>query len=237
VELTQLTGYARWGLDARALERLRLLGDLLLGAGFNVTGVSDPAEIERVHFLDSLALFEIPGVRSAERLADLGSGAGLPGLVLACALPDVAVATVESRQKKCRFIERAVSELGLDNVEVHCQRAEDYGRGRFRSSHDLVVSRAVASLPVIAEYSLPLLRMSGRMIAMKGLISTEERIQVRTALDILGAGALAAVRLESFPGAENRWAYVAEKMAATPERFPRRPGIPAKRPLGRGPER
>lgn len=237
MELTQTQDYARWGLDPRTLDRLCLLGDLLLGAEFNVTSVRDPLDIERVHFLDSLALLGVVGVRTAARLVDIGSGAGLPGLVLATALPGVLVAMVESQQKKCRFIERAAMELRLDNVEVHCMRAEDYGRGPHRATHDIAVSRAVASLPVIAEYSLPLLRLGGRMLAMKGRVSTEERIQAETALGILGAGALAEVGLEPFPGAENRMVYAAVKTTATPEKFPRRPGVPAKRPLGSGPKR
>jgi 16S rRNA (guanine527-N7)-methyltransferase len=232
MELTELSYYERWGLGPQALERLRLLGDLLLHAGFNVTGMKDSAEIERIHFLDSLALLGVRGVRSAARIADVGSGGGLPALVLAVALPGSVVVAIESQHKKCGFIEHATRELALQNVEVACARAEEYGRGQGRSAHDLVVSRAVASLAVVAEYSLPLLHVEGRMVAMKGSISAEERIQAQTALGILGAGGLEAVRLEPFPGAENRWVYVADKIATTPEQYPRRPGVPTKRPLG-----
>ena len=94
-------------------------------------------------------------VRSAQRLADLGSGAGLPALVLALILPSARVTAVESQQKKCRFIEQASTEIGLLNVDIRCTRAEDYGRGTGREAHDAVVTRALASLPVVAEYSFP----------------------------------------------------------------------------------
>ena len=198
-----------------------------------MTGVTDPEEIERVHFLDSLSLLGLPQVRAARRLVDVGSGAGLPALVLALALPEVEVTALESVRKKCMHIERAAALLRLENVEVCCQRAEEYGRSAGgREAHDVAVSRALAALPVIAEYSLPLLRIGGAMVAMKGSVSDQECTQARDALGILGADELATVRLYPFPGATDRRVYTAKKVRATPGEFPRRPGIPAKRPLG-----
>jgi 16S rRNA (guanine527-N7)-methyltransferase len=233
MELTQSNVYAAKGLDAEALGRMSTLGDLLLSAGFNVTSIREPEAIERFHFLDCLALLELAPVRQARRIADLGSGAGLPALVLALALPDSQVIAIESQRKKCGFIREAAVAMELTNVEVRCSRAEDYGRGEGRGSHDAVVSRALATLPVIAEYSLPLLVSGGTMLAMKGEISNQERIQAQRALDILGAGELEATRLEPFAGAENRWVYIAAKVRPTPASFPRRPGTPTQRPLGR----
>jgi 16S rRNA (guanine527-N7)-methyltransferase len=152
--------------------------------------------------------------------------------VLAVALPALNVVAVESQRKKCAHIEQALELLSLGNVEVQCVRAEDYGRRRGRGAHDVVVSRALASLPVVAELSVPLLVDGGTMVAMKGAISEQERIHAEVALGILGCGPLEEVRLRSFPGAENRLAYVARKIHATPERYPRRSGVPQKRPLG-----
>jgi 16S rRNA (guanine527-N7)-methyltransferase len=236
VELTQSQAYAARGLSADAVARLSIFGDLLLGAGFNVTSIREPEAIERLHFLDSLALLELTAVRSAQRLADLGSGAGLPALVLALVLPSARVTAVESQQKKCRFIEQASSEMGLHNVEIYCARAEDYGRGgglgAGHGAHDVAVTRALAALPVVAEYSFPLLEHGGTMIAMKGAISNQERIQAERALAILGGGGLESVKLEPFAGAENRWVYLARKERATPDMFPRRAGIAVRRPLG-----
>ena len=214
------------------MARLEALGDVILGAGFNVTGISDPEEIERTHFLDSLSLLALSAVTSARRIVDVGSGAGLPALVLAIALREAAVTAVESQQKKCGFIQRAAKTLVLKNVDVRCARAEEYGRGEGRGSHDLAVSRAVAALPVVVEYSLPLLAHGGHMVAMKGAISDQERTQAEKAAGILGGESLNAVKLQPFPDAHNRWAYTVRKVRPTPSAYPRRPGVPAKRPLG-----
>jgi 16S rRNA (guanine527-N7)-methyltransferase len=232
VRLTQSDEYSRRGLGPEAIARLELFGDLLLDTGVNVTSIDDPVAIEQFHFLDSLALLELDVVRAGRRLVDIGSGAGLPALVLALALPSSAVTAVESQRKKCAFIERAADALGLDNVEVRCERAEDYGRKAGREAHDVAVSRALAALAVVAEYSLPLLKQKGTMIAMKGAISDQERIQAESALSILGGGELRAVRLEPFAGAENRWVYLTRRERPTPPQFPRRPGMPERRPLG-----
>jgi 16S rRNA (guanine527-N7)-methyltransferase len=232
MELIYTEAYAAKGLSHDAMERLAILGDLLANAVLNVTSIQEPEAIERFHFLDSLSLLDLVAIRSAERLADLGSGAGLPALLLATALPALRVTAVESLHKKCAFIEQAAAKMGLSNVDVQCCRAEDYGRGSGRAAHDAVVSRALASLPVVAEYSLPLLCVRGTMVAMKGAISNQELTQAEKALDILGGGRLESVRLEPFVGAENRWVYMADKVRETPDSFPRRPGLPVKRPLG-----
>jgi 16S rRNA (guanine527-N7)-methyltransferase len=232
VELTQVQAYAERGLGAEAVAGLSTFGDLLLGAAFNVTSIREPEAIERLHFLDSLALLDLAPVRAAQRFADLGSGAGLPALVLALALPSARVTAVESQRKKCRFIEQAADAMGLRNVEVRCERVEDYGREAGRGAHDGVVSRALAALSVVAEYSFPLLEQGGVMIAMKGAISDEERIHAEMALAILGGGGLESVKLQPFAGAENRWVYLARKERMTPPSFPRRAGTAARRPLG-----
>jgi 16S rRNA (guanine527-N7)-methyltransferase len=232
LDLGERSAYAEYGLDESAQRRLAVLGDLLLGAGFNVTGVRDPWDIERVHFLDSLSLLRVGSVPLANRLADIGSGGGLPALVLALVLPGADVTAIESHGKKCEFIARAAETLGLGNVSVCHLRAEDHARLVGRAAYDVVVSRAVAALPVIAEYSLPLLRLGGEMVAMKGLVSDQERIQASGALDILGADALEAIKMDPFAGSTNRWVYLAKKVRVTPADFPRRAGVPAKRPLG-----
>ncbi len=233
VLLTHKKAYVQKGLNRRSLERLSLYGDLLLRPGPNVTGIHDSDGIERLHFLDCLSLLDLPPVRLARSVVDVGSGAGLPALVVALALPGTQVVAVESVGKKCRFIEEAAMLMELGNVTVRCARVEEYARQAGRSVHDVAVSRALASLPVVAEYSLPLLALGGVMVAMKGEISTQERIQSQKALDILGGGELESVRLEPFPEAENRWIYMAEKVSGTPSSFPRRPGLASQRPLGR----
>ena len=232
MELTYTRNYAERGLAPEQIDKLSNLGDLLLNAGFNVTSVREPVDIERFHFLDCLALLDLAVIRTSRRLADLGSGAGLPALVLALALPGMQVTAVESQKKKCTFIEHAASVMELANVQVRWHRAEEYGQGPARGVHDAVVSRALAALAIVAEYSLPLLECGGAMVAMKGEISNQERIQAQKALDILGGGILESEKLEPFAGAENRWIYLARKEKPTPTAFPRRPGTPTRRPLG-----
>jgi 16S rRNA (guanine527-N7)-methyltransferase len=152
--------------------------------------------------------------------------------VLALALPATDVALVEAVHKKCHFAAEAAFLLDLANLSVVCLRAEDHGRGTGRGAYDVAVSRAVGPLAVVAEYSLPLLRLGGTMVAMKGLLSIEERIRGERALAILGAGGVEARLLHPFEEAKNRWAYVARKVRPTPAEFPRRSGVPAKKPLG-----
>ncbi len=232
MRLVYTASYVARGLDEETLVKLAMFGDIILEAGFNVTRIRESEEIERGHFLDSLSLLDVGSVLLAKNIVDIGSGAGIPALVLALALPDVAISAVESQHKKCAFIEAAIERLGLENVTVNCVRAEEYGRGRGRLAHDVAVSRALGPLSVVAEYSLPLLRLGGTMVAMKGSMSNQERTQGARALGILGAEGLDEVRLCPFVEAENRWAYVATKARPTPAEYPRRPGIPTKRPLG-----
>jgi 16S rRNA (guanine527-N7)-methyltransferase len=144
----------------------------------------------------------------------------------------MAVTAIESQRKKCEHIQNVAMALELGNVTVCCLRVEDYARANGRAAYDVAVSRAVATLPVLVEYSLPLLRVGGTMAAMKGPISDQERTRAIGALAILGADRLEAFRSDAFVGARDRWIYVAEKVRATPDGYPRRSGVPAKRPLG-----
>jgi 16S rRNA (guanine527-N7)-methyltransferase len=232
MHLTHVRAYEARGLDQSAIDKLGLFGNLLLNAPFNVTSIRDAEAVERLHFLDCLSLLDLEPVRMARRLVDLGAGGGLPALVLALALPGTMVTAVESQQKKCNFIREVATAMGLANVDVCCSRAEEYGQNAGRGAHDVAVSRALASLPVLAEYSIPLLAVGGAMVAMKGEISNQECIQAQKALDILGGGRLESLRLHPFEGAENRWVYMAAKVKATPASLPRRPGTPTKQPLG-----
>jgi 16S rRNA (guanine527-N7)-methyltransferase len=224
--------YIGYGLDTTAQERLAALGDLIMGAELNITAIKTPAEIEKSHFLDSLSLLKIPEVRTARKIADIGSGGGFPALVLALALPAVSVTAIESVGKKCEHVEKVAAALGLTNVEVCCERAEDYAGSGGRGAYDVAVSRAVAPLAVVAEYSLPLLRVGGVMAAMKGLISDQERTHALVALGILGADGMEVVRLDPFSGSRDRLVCVARKVRETPGTYPRRAGVPQKRPLG-----
>jgi 16S rRNA (guanine527-N7)-methyltransferase len=193
------------------------------------TTVRDPAEGVDVHVADSLAALAIPEVRTARRIADLGAGAGWPGLALAAALPDAAVALVESSARRCRYLERAVTASGLGNVEVVHARAEAWLDGA--TAHDLVTARALAALPVVAEYAAPLLELGGTLVAWKGAVTAREAADGSAAAEILGLTGPDVLHVTPFTGARDHTLHVFRKKAPTPERFPRRPGIATKRPL------
>ena len=156
-----------------------------LGDSSAPTSVHEADQVGRVHIADSLAGLEVDAVREARRIADLGAGAGLPGLVLAIARPDAEVVLVESVGKKCAWLERTVEELGLENVRVACARAEELDEAPF----DVVTARALAALPVLCEYAAPLLREGGALVAWKGAVDAQEEADGQHAAEVAGARA------------------------------------------------
>jgi 16S rRNA (guanine527-N7)-methyltransferase len=224
-------------LEVEQLDLLRAYRDRLAAASreFNLTSLRDPEAIERRHIVESLALGRHLAARSllqsGARLLDIGSGAGLPGLPLRIAWPGISLVMLESVGKKCRFLEDVSRELGLRGVEVIEGRAEDAGQDpRLRGSFDLVVARAVAPLPVLLEYSLPFLKTGGRLAASKGSAALREIDEAAAALDALG-GRLEDAQPFLPPNGLPQTIVIVEKVAETPSRYPRRAGIPSKRPL------
>jgi 16S rRNA (guanine527-N7)-methyltransferase len=193
------------------------------------TTVRDPAAARERHVADSLVALEIDAVRTARRIADIGSGAGWPGLALAAALPESHVALVESQVRHCRYLARAVAASGLTNVEVVHARAEAWPEGI--AAHDLVTARALAALPVVCEYAAPLLALGGTLVAWKGDVPPTEAADGAAAAEMLSLEAVAVRPVQPFPDARGRTLHVFRKIAPTPPRFPRRPGMAAKRPL------
>ena len=193
------------------------------------TSVHDPAEAVDVHVADSLAALGVPELRRAALIADIGSGAGLPGLVLAAALPDARVVLVEAVGRKCAFIRKAVAAMGLENAEVVWSRAEEWREGLGRC--DAVCARAVAALPVLCEYAAPLLREGGVLVAWKGAITPSESDDTAAAARHLGLAHEPVGSVVPFAGSERRTLHVLRKVAPTPAKYPRRAGMAAKRPL------
>jgi 16S rRNA (guanine527-N7)-methyltransferase len=220
---------ARYDLPATAVPALTSLLEVVATDPTAPTTVSDPAAAVDIHVADSLAGLEVPELRMAERIADLGAGAGFPGLVLAAALPRARVALVESLGRKCAFLERAAAAARLANADVVGARAEDWRAGL--GTCDAVTARAVAPLGVLAEYAAPLLRPGGVLVAYKGARDPEEEAAGTRAAGVLGLEARPPVPVDPFPGAEHRHLYVYSKVRDTPTRFPRRPGMARKRPL------
>lgn len=194
------------------------------------TAVHDPAEAVDVHVADSLAALDLDELRNAIAIADLGAGAGLPGLALAIALPDAHVTLVESVQRKCAFLASTADAVGLRNVEIVCARAEGWPGGRDRQ--DAVCARALGALPVLCEYAAPLLRHGGALIAWKGRMDPAEEAAGAWAAATLGLEPAGARRVEPYPGSRHRTLYLFRKVRPTPPGYPRRPGMAAKRPLG-----
>jgi 16S rRNA (guanine527-N7)-methyltransferase len=220
---------SRYGLPTGAGGRLEALLDLVAAEPAAITAVRDPSEGVDVHVADSLVALDVPRVRAARQIADLGSGGGFPGLALAIALPEARVALVESVGRKCAFLAGAAAELGVENVEVVNARAEAWEEGL--GVHDLVAARALASLPVLVEYAAPLLAPNGLLVAWKGRREPPEEADGRAAAVALGMSEPAAVAVQPFPGAHERHLYLSSKVSPTPAGYPRRPGMARKRPI------
>jgi 16S rRNA (guanine527-N7)-methyltransferase len=225
--LTELAD--RYGLHASAADRLALLLDLVAAEPSSITSVRDPAQGVDLHVADSLAALELPEVRGATRIADLGSGGGFPGLVLAIALSEARVALVESVGRKVAFLRKAIERLALANAEAIQARAEDWPEGI--GAHDLVTARALAPLSVLVEYAAPLLDVGGSLVAWKGARSDVEEADGRAAAGALGMEELRLHSVAPFQGARNRNLYLSSKVSATPPNYPRRPGMARKRPI------
>jgi 16S rRNA (guanine527-N7)-methyltransferase len=222
----------RWSLPPTAAGRLERLASLVTSDASAPTTVHEPTRVLEDHLADSLVALELRDVLWHEaEIADLGAGAGFPGLPLAIALPGSRLWLVESNERKCQFLRRAVAECDLDNVEVVRERVELWRAGLDHC--DVVVARALASLPVVAEYAAPLLHVGGSLVAWRGRRDpADEAAAARAALQ-LGLELRPPVAVNPYPAAEHRHLHVLVKVAETPPKFPRRPGVAQKHPLGR----
>ena len=220
---------AEYALPADVPERLADLLEVLRDEPVSLTTVRDPREAADVHVADSLSALALPGVRGASHVADLGSGAGFPGLVLGLAMPEAEVALVESVARKCAWLHKAAELLGTERVEVVCARAESWRDGL--GTRDLVTARALAPLPVLLEYAAPLLTDGGTFLAYKGHRDAAEEADGRAAADILGLEMVDVVGVTPWSEAGARHLYLWSKVRPTPPRYPRREGMARKRPL------
>lgn len=222
----------RYALPAKAALQLEALLDLLAADSHAPTTVTEREQATNVHLADSLSALELAEVREAREIADIGSGAGLPGLVLAIALPQAQVALVESHARRCAFLERGCAVTGATNARVVNARAEAWPVGIGR--HDLVTARAVGPLALLCEYAAPLLARGGRFLAWKGRVGEDELLAGKRAAGELGLEPVAVVRSRPYSGSSGHYLHMYLKTSDTPSRFPRRPGIARKRPLGAG---
>jgi len=199
---------------------------------FNLTAIRDQPGILTKHFLDSFSCVQAWKNAPPARLIDIGTGAGFPGLPLKILYPRLQLTLVESVGKKATFCRHIVEVLDLSDVEVLHIRAEEVGQlPAHREKYDWAVARAVARLPVLAEYLLPLVQVGGSMLAQKGESGPAETHAAESIIKLLG-GHIRQLLPVTLPGVvEERYLVIADKVAATPPGYPRKPGIPSKTPL------
>lgn len=221
-------------LSAEQLEAFEIYERELVewNARFNLTSIVDPQQIRIRHFLDSLSCWLAMSSSPIGRVIDLGAGAGFPGLPLKVLQPQIELTLVEATAKKAGFLEHIVQVLRLERVTVLARRAEEVGQlPDHREAYDWAVARALAPMPVLAEYMLPVVKLGGRMLAQKGKDAKLETQQAATAFQALGGevGEILPVPIPHLE--EERWLVTVTKTAPTPTNYPRRVGIPSKRPL------
>jgi 16S rRNA (guanine527-N7)-methyltransferase len=217
-------------------ETLRRLLDALAAEPDPHTTVSDPQAALEVHVADSLSGLEVPELGRARRIADIGAGAGFPGLVLAIALPRAQVDLIESAGRKTAVIDRLIQAAELGNARSITTRVEDFARlpaaaGGGRGAYDAVTARAIGPLAVLVEYAAPLLRDEGVLVAWKGARDASEEASGAAAAEKVGMAVEEVLPVQPYPASENRHLHVFRKISPTPPEFPRRAGMARKRPL------
>jgi 16S rRNA (guanine527-N7)-methyltransferase len=210
---------------------LDILEELLTRPDAPVSRAS-ASRARQVHIDDSLSGLEFEPLRTAGRIADLGSGAGLPGLAIAAALPGARADLIESVRRKCEFLAEAIEAMGLENAAVVCERSEDWAGGEGREAYDAVTVRAVGSLATLAELASPLLRDGGTLIAWKGARSAEEESELEVVAPRLAMEPVEVRAVTPYSGSRDRHIHLLRKNGPTPNGLPRRPGMAAKRPFG-----
>lgn len=221
----------RYGLNERQLDQLDAVLNALAVDDRAPTTVRDPDEAVDTHLADSLVALEIDGIRSARRVADIGTGAGFPGLALAVALPASEMRLVESQAKKCQFVRRVIAAAAVDNARVVESRAEEWSEGL--GAHDAVLARALAPSQVVLEYAAPLLERGGILVDWRGRRDAAQEKAALEAAEQLGLERVEVRSVKPFPAARDRHLHIYLKVGDTPPRFPRRGGVARKRPLVR----
>ena len=198
----------------------------------NLTAITEPQAVQVRHFLDSLTIAQAVPMTPGLRIIDVGTGAGFPGLPLLIAFPHIHVTLLEATGKKVNFLDHVLEQLGLKGAQTVHARAEEAGQmPEHRAAYDLVLARAVARLPALVEYLLPLAKVGGKAIAMKGSTAAEEAHDAARAIDLLG-GRFNRIDTFTLPGVEEvHHLVIIDKVANTPRTYPRKPGTPSRQPL------
>lgn len=220
-------------LDGERVEKLNLYGNLLLSWNekMNLTAITDPEAVLYKHFYDCILFLKHIKLKSGQTLIDVGTGAGFPGMVLKIMRPDIQVTLLDSLNKRLIFLNDVIEKTGLDGVKTLHMRAEDAGKSPLhREKYDIACARAVAALPALSEYCLPLVKKGGSFVAMKGASANEEAEAAYNAAKILG-GEKPTIICETLTGNEQRAFIITKKISQTPTKYPRKPSDISKQPL------
>lgn len=198
----------------------------------NLTGITDYDEVNLKHFVDSLTIVRVKNMKNVENVIDIGTGAGFPGIPLKIVYPEIKIVLLDSLNKRIKFLNTVIGELGLKNIETLHGRAEDYAKkSEYREKFDLCVSRAVANLSTLSEYCIPFVKVGGEFISYKSGTSDEEINEAQGAVSILG-GKIEKTEKFKLPGTDMGRALVKiKKEKHTPGKYPRKAGVPGKEPL------
>lgn len=232
-EIAEKTAAFGVELNKEMTDRLNRYGNLLLSCNerVNLTAITQPREVLYKHFYDCILFLKAVDVPFDSSLIDVGTGAGFPGLVLKLVRPDLNVTLLDSLQKRLRFLEDVIADLGLSGVTTLHARAEDAGKDPlYRERYDFSCARAVAPLGRLAEYCLPFVKPGGVFVAMKGANAEEEIAEACGACRLLGGGD-PSVTCETLTGEEKRAFVTVKKISQTPTKYPRKPSEIAKQPL------
>ena len=224
-------------LNAKQVKQFELYYQELIewNKKFNLTAITDYSEVQVKHFLDSLTIILALTKEELQKpnfnIIDIGTGAGFPGVPLKIVFPLPRLVLIESVAKRTTFLHHVIHKLELENIEVLNGRAEDIARlPLYREQFALVVSRAVASLPALAELALPFCRLGGRFVAQKKGEVSQEIDKASKAIVTLG-GRLGQVKRIELQGLDEHYVVIIDKICPTPDKYPRRPGIPKRRPI------
>ena len=232
--LAARAGEAGIPLTAEQIGQFSVYNEMLLdwNTRMNLTALTAPEDVAVKHIIDSLTAYDATLFDGARTLIDVGTGAGLPGIPLAVYAPHLTVTLLDSLNKRVRFLTEVTAAMGLQNVRCIHARAEEAARtAEHRAAYDIVVSRAVARLPVLLEYTLPFVRVGGTLLALKGRAYAEEQKEARRAAEVLGGGRITA-RPVHLPGLDDvRAILTVTKDRQTPAAYPRGGGAPTRRPL------
>ena len=227
----------RFGLDDAQIDLCEKFYRLVIEQNrvMNLTTITEPHEFAVKHIIDSLSAWDEKIFHGIERIADIGTGAGFPAIPLKIFRPQLKFCLIDSLNKRVEFLKKVVAELELDDVEIFHGRAEELARQKnFREQFDVVTSRAVARLNILAEYCLPFVKVGGKFVALKGKNFREELDEARAAIKILGGGEIIIreIKLPKFD--DSRAVIYIDKKKSTPEKYPRRENVIRTKNLGMG---